>query len=723
MIRISAAVLAGLAPLSLAAEPVNMLFIGNSYTFGRTDPAMSYNSGNVTDLTSPERGGTFTDLTGSHAFEPHPWGGVPGIFKQLTDQAGLDYNVYLSTRNAASLRGHLLNSNPANWDLRGNMELMTWDKVVLQEQSANPLVRKVNEHGHDLGSDPEGFRYYADAIKNLVKSPEGTGELRDRDSFDGDTIDERQAACEAAGSSRVTCSRSRGEYVNPNASSDTQVYLYQTWARPNLIHGAFDTVRDDSDGSVSWLDTQSTETHYDTLEEITAELVAGYQDAFDYALQQGSTSYEGIAPVGQAFLSAVQSGVAARDFWANEAEATGSVDLWFEDGTHASKYGSYLSALTLFGETTGLDPLLFAEGEIAAQDMGISAEDAFALQRVASFLLNLIAAESSGDDLLASAQSAGGIVAQMADIVIAQQDTLNAHRLRAARGRLAAPAETGRFTPTVTVQGAARAEGGSAHGAGDVASLTAHVGGVWQHSADLSFGGTISLQRSNSDLRHGGDISAETVSAGLDAAWQRGGTWVVAGVGFSKSRLSGVRNFAMVSGLGYEFLQESFDVDTHAYTLNASLQGGHVFRPNSDFSYGPVFGIDYSRTRIGGHSEGTARRAVSYGKLDFESIELQLGGQMTRKVTLAGRPVTLSADLRYVRELAEGRPSMAMIVDSAGTTRAVAGADFDKSFGRIGLSAQMQLSPQAVSWLSLDGRIGHRGGAQARLGAGISVRF
>jgi hypothetical protein len=51
-------------------------------------------------------------------------------------QAGLDYDVSLSTRNAASLRGQFLNTaNELNWDLRGNIDNKKWDKVVLQEQS------------------------------------------------------------------------------------------------------------------------------------------------------------------------------------------------------------------------------------------------------------------------------------------------------------------------------------------------------------------------------------------------------------------------------------------------------------------------------------------------------------------------------------------------------------------------------------------------------------
>ncbi len=36
---------------ALAADPVSVLFVGNSYTFGRSDPVMSYNTENVRDLT------------------------------------------------------------------------------------------------------------------------------------------------------------------------------------------------------------------------------------------------------------------------------------------------------------------------------------------------------------------------------------------------------------------------------------------------------------------------------------------------------------------------------------------------------------------------------------------------------------------------------------------------------------------------------------------------
>ncbi|MDP1535545.1 MAG: hypothetical protein Q8L92_18370, partial [Rubrivivax sp.] len=144
-----------------ATVPISVLFVGNSYTFGRVDPVLSYNAANVRDLTRPQgplnggrdpalaftTGAAFTNLTGTNSYpagtinaatglpftsySPHTqtqaWGGVPGIFKQMTVQAGLDYDVALSTRNAATLRGHFLNTANSNWNLRGNITSQSWD--------------------------------------------------------------------------------------------------------------------------------------------------------------------------------------------------------------------------------------------------------------------------------------------------------------------------------------------------------------------------------------------------------------------------------------------------------------------------------------------------------------------------------------------------------------------------------------------------------------------
>lgn len=303
---------------------------------------------------------------------------MAGIFKQFTVQAGLDYDVALSTRNAASLRGHFLNLNGADWDLRSNLASQTWNQVVLQEQSDEPLPRQ-----GELASNPDWFVNYADKLEDFVHDGSAHS-YRERDFFPGDTDTEKRDACMAAtGASSVTCNRTRDIPANPNASAATQVFLYQTWARPNLVDGAFVSLTDETTGEVTRTDTPAT-TYYSSLEGMTEDLRLAYLAAAAQAAADGSGGVAGIAPVGESFMRAVQGGLATRDFYGADAATDGLLDLWFDDGTHASKYGSYLSALRLFGTLTGVDPLSLGAGEIAAADLGIGAADALALQRVAS---------------------------------------------------------------------------------------------------------------------------------------------------------------------------------------------------------------------------------------------------------------------------------------------------------------------------------------------------
>lgn len=358
-----------LACAAAQADPISVLFVGNSYTFGRVDPVMSYNSANVRDLTAPMAA---ANGTGSNAFEPHPWGGVAGIFKQFTTQAGLDYQVALSTRNAASLRGHFLNSNPAGWDLRGNIASQTWNKVVLQEQSDEALPKQAG-----LASNPAYFNAYVNLIENYLHQGQALA-YRERELIGG-----TNAACAAiTGASTGTCGTLRNIEANPNASADTQVYLYQTWARPNLVNAPFTTETDPVTGEVRFTDTPAT-SFYDSLQDMAGDLRDAYAGAAADAGQDGSGGIAAVAPVGDAFMLALAMGVASTNHYA----ADGLMDLWWDDGTHASKYGSYLSALTLFGTLTGRDPASLGLGEIAARDLGISGRDAQLLQRVASLQL------------------------------------------------------------------------------------------------------------------------------------------------------------------------------------------------------------------------------------------------------------------------------------------------------------------------------------------------
>jgi hypothetical protein len=370
--------LAAFAPSGAHAEATKILFVGNSYTFGRVDPVMSYNAANVHDLTAAMYA---SNPSGANSFEPHPWGGIAGIFKQFTVQVGLDYDVSISARNAASLRGQFLNTNNAGWDLRGNIGSQAWDKVVLQEQSDEPLTKQPG-----LASNPAYFNTYTNLIENWIHQGSALS-YRERDLIGG-----TNAKCaEITGASTGTCSLLRNVPANAHANANADVYLYQTWARPNLVNAPSTTVTDENTGAVTPTG-QPAPSFYPTLQAMTDDLKQAYANAALMAGADGSGGIAGVAPVGEAFMRAIAAGVATPDMYAATAATDGLLDLWFDDGTHASKYGSYLSALTLFGTITGLDPAVLGLNEIAARDLGIGAAQALLLQRVASDQLGFAAA-------------------------------------------------------------------------------------------------------------------------------------------------------------------------------------------------------------------------------------------------------------------------------------------------------------------------------------------
>jgi hypothetical protein len=113
---VTAAFLATTAMPAMAqssSDATSILFIGNSFTYG--EPAggpptvMDYKPGSVTDLNG----------TGI--------GGVPALFKQMTLDRGLNYNVFLETEPGSNLDFH--------FDNRLALINKPWDKVVMHGQS------------------------------------------------------------------------------------------------------------------------------------------------------------------------------------------------------------------------------------------------------------------------------------------------------------------------------------------------------------------------------------------------------------------------------------------------------------------------------------------------------------------------------------------------------------------------------------------------------------
>lgn len=390
------AAFAATASTAAIAAPPSILFVGNSYTFGRVDPVMSYNADNVDDMTRPRPDlpdPNFTDTTGTRAWEPHPWGGVPGVFKQLAEQAGVEFDVSMSARNAASLRGHFLNTANADWDLRGNIAKRKWDIVVLQEQSdaALPAGRGAN------ANNPQ-FSAYADKIEKYIHV--GAAEsYRERAMYTA--IYGSVANCVAAGGTQPSCDNNtlRTIPANTNKNPAAKVYLTQTWARPDMVFPHLSTVADANYPTVPdgrpIVDTSNPlypngfpDTLYyadSGLAGMTADLRASFA-----AKAQANQGFAGVIPVGDAFQRAVDDRIAKGDAFYNSEgtyaayEPSDKINLWWDDYLHASRHGSYLSALVIFGTLTGISPASFGASEQAAADLGINHGDAVRLQRVAA---------------------------------------------------------------------------------------------------------------------------------------------------------------------------------------------------------------------------------------------------------------------------------------------------------------------------------------------------
>ncbi|WP_405402205.1 M28 family peptidase [Paracoccus sp. Ld10] len=341
----------------------------------------------------------------------------------------------------------------------------------------------------------------------------------------------------------------------------------------------------------------------------------------------------------------------------------------------------------------------------------------------ASILTRLLV-EETGADLIASSQDAALSAAQIADLATRQQADLAALSLRATRDRLGADAPLGQITPGIAVQGLATPDSSATFGRDGGAALMARAGVSYQAAPGLSVGGQLAYARTGDDLTSGDDLESTGFQLSLDAAYTMNDDWVIGAVSWGKSDLSGTRDFVLRSGLGATIVERDFDWSTDAYTLGARVQAGRDYALASGVTYGPVVGLDYSRTRIGGFSEGSGdRRAVTYAGQSIESLEVQLGGRVGTDMALAGRDVTLSAQGTLVHDLAEGAPSRIRVTDGTGTDRRVVLDGQDRNFVRVGLSAQTALSDQADAWVTLDSRIGHDAGSQASVGAGLGLRF
>jgi Secretion system C-terminal sorting domain len=292
--RLSALIIALLSLSVTAPAQTRVLFVGNSFTHGQFTPALYYNSGAITDL---NYGLPASDPRAHDASMPNAFGGVPGIFKKFTTQAGLNYDVQIEAISGKTLQYHHTNALSV-------IGQAGWDKVVLQEQSTRPVP--------DIrGGSASLFYTYSTLLEQAIHT------------------------------------------ANPAA----QVYLYQTWGRPDFTYP--------SGQPYSGL----------PIDSMTRDLHNAYYRAFTT-----NGHFTAVAPVGDAFLRAIRAGVAMRDPYNPDAS---KVNLWNVDYVHPSAWGSYLSACVLFYQLTGVDPRTLGSSEQAAAALGITPTQAVALQLTA----------------------------------------------------------------------------------------------------------------------------------------------------------------------------------------------------------------------------------------------------------------------------------------------------------------------------------------------------
>ena len=388
--------------LATAAEaPVNILFVGNSFTHGRYEPVRTYNAGFGTDAvhdllcpslaacSSAEQGSQIdpaetpppgTTLSAQLAYlqanpslqynEPGPYGGIPGIFFQFTREARLHYSVSVVAVSSATLTGYLNNTGNEEGDLP-LIEGTAWDMVVLQDQSFRPLPATITVNGQSVATRGD-FAGFESGVTGLINAVDDTASAAGKPN-PLITLYETQPLASYGYTSG-----------NPNAP-----IFGSSTSPPGGLNAPYV-------GDLDPIGAMAMDLH-DAYE----------QAASDYMATNPTGSKVNVALAGDAWVSAINTRVAVRDpYLANNPGF--EVDLWDSDvldaccttpiGYHPSVYGAYLSALVLFYQITQVNPeSLLAEFDpadhrhqaSAAAALGISPDIAWKLAFVASETVRL----------------------------------------------------------------------------------------------------------------------------------------------------------------------------------------------------------------------------------------------------------------------------------------------------------------------------------------------
>jgi autotransporter-associated beta strand protein len=387
------------SPAAAQSADINILFVGNSFTHGRYDPALNYNAGAanspgdslVHDLLCPSLTASGACTSGAGAVapviptsantpggtlqgqlnylqanpsaqytEPGPFGGVAGVFLQFTKEAGLHYNVSLVAVSSATLTGYLNNTGSEAGDLP-LIANSKWNQVVLSDQSFRPLPTTVTVNGTSVPTrgSPSGFQSGVNGLVNAIDTADGTAGK----SNAAVTLYETQPLASYGYTS-----------TNPNApifGSSTPAQQGGNPAYAPYVGAA------------------------NPIAQMASDLHNAYTgEATSYNSANPNGSRVGVALAGDAWVSAINLGIAVQNPYLTNNPAS-KVDLWDSNpltaccttpiGYHPSAYGAYLNAMSIFYKITGIDPTtLDAEAnpnnplflQSAANALGISANDA-----------------------------------------------------------------------------------------------------------------------------------------------------------------------------------------------------------------------------------------------------------------------------------------------------------------------------------------------------------
>ena len=117
------------------------------------------------------------------------------------------------------------------------------------------------------------------------------------------------------------------------------------------------------------------------VDQMAVELRHAYDDA-----KSASPFIHAVIPVGQAWNRAIAANLADPNPY--DGVNPGQINLWAPDHFHASVYGYYLEALTIFGNVTGRDPHSLGANDPIARELGIDSATAARLQGIAAAQLD-----------------------------------------------------------------------------------------------------------------------------------------------------------------------------------------------------------------------------------------------------------------------------------------------------------------------------------------------